>query len=97
VNERIVALSRRISATRSGRKPGHAGAAVGALASSSRKLPFQPSLSAGIRSARSSSGRDLFGQVEQRVDLRDRQPLRALGDLLDLVSRLHLALSSTRR
>ena len=64
-NELMVALSRRTSATRSGRKPGHAGAAAAApssFARSSRKLPFQPSLNAGIRSARSSSVRDLSGR-----------------------------------
>ncbi len=67
VNEAIVLLSRRISVTVSGWKPCHAGGAgvsvPGSRCSSSvRNEPFHPSLSAGIRSARSSLRRERLGR-----------------------------------
>ena len=88
----MVELSRRISATRNRLKPPHAGPAGvprSAWARSSRKLPCHPSLSAGTRRARSISARDLFGQVQQPVDVRDRELFWSVGGLFDLVAGLH--------
>ena len=93
-----VALPARSPVTASGRNPGHAGGGLAAVRPALPAAPrrpgwssiswneaFQPALSAGIRSARSTCCAGMPGQVQQRVDLRDRHALRAGGDLDDLV------------
>ena len=66
--EITLALSWSIATTRSGRSPSQASAAAspsGACSSSSRNDPCQPSLSAGIRSARARSRRARFGRYSK--------------------------------
>ena len=90
----MVELSRRISATRNGRnrstraRPARRGRACEQLA----EAPLPTLAQRGQRSARSSSPRDLFGRYSSAVDVGDRQPLGSVGDLVDLVAGLHLAL-----
>ena len=95
-------LSRSTPTTASGRKPGQAG---GGLAVVSPALPPPGAASSSARNEACQPGAErrdperaeqvlalVAGEVEQRVDLGDGHPLRARGELRDLVARLHLAL-----
>ena len=90
-NEVTVALSGRTSATRSGRKPGHAGGAARRLRLGEQLAEAAlPALAERRHAQRPLQHRArLAGEVEQRVDVGDRQPLRPVGDLGDRVAGLH--------
>jgi hypothetical protein len=84
-------LSRSMAATVSGSKPAQAGVARAAVEQrAERRLP------AGAERGDPQRAQQLLarvpGEVQQRVDFRDRHLLLAGGDLDDVVARLHLAL-----
>ena len=107
MSEVTLLLSRRLSATRSGRNPTHAGG--GPVAGANAGLPAveapwrscssnvsseerQPALNAGMRKARSNPPLSRPGKYKQRVNLGDGQTFGTGQDLHDLVAGFDLAL-----